>query len=254
MSSGIHNPKPRKVVSNQFVATGFPGQHGPLPLFAVLTTLLITISITGCVGLTSAGTPAKSSSNGAGTTLLLNDSTTSLNFASVNIGSNSSLGVTFTNAGNSDVTVSSITIAGAGFTASGVSRGQILIPGQTAVLNVTFTPAMATGVTGSVTVASNATNSPATITLSGTGVQPVSHSATLDWTASTSTVVGYNAYRSAVSGGPYTVMNSTLATTTQYVDSAVRAGQTYFYVVTAVDSSGVESTFSNEVSATIPTP
>ena len=46
----------------------------------------------------------------------------------------------------------------------------------------------AVGVAGSVTVASNATNSPATITLSGTGVPAaVSHSATLNWVASTST-------------------------------------------------------------------
>jgi len=119
---------------------------------------------------------------------------------------------------------------------------------------VTFTPAAAASVTGSVTVASNATNSPATISLSGTGVQPVSHSVTLNWTASISPVAGYNVYRSTVSGGPYTKLNSTLVTTTQYTDSTVQAGQTYYYVTTSVDSSNVESTYSNQVSATIPTP
>ena len=187
-------------------------------------------------------------------TLLLNTSTTSLSFAGVSLGSNNTLGVTFTNAGNSNVTVSSVSIAGAGFTASGISTGQILAPGQSATLNVTFTPAAAVGVTGSATVASNATNSPAAITLSGTGVQPVSHSATLNWAASTSTVAGYNNYRSTASGGPYTKVNSNLITTTQFADSNVMAGQTYFYVVTSVDSGSVESQFSNEVSATIPTP
>jgi fibronectin type 3 domain-containing protein len=45
-----------------------------------------------------------------------------------------------------------------------------------------------------------------------------------------------------------------LITTTQYVDLAVQAGQTYFYVATSVDSSNVESAFSNQVSATVPTP
>jgi fibronectin type 3 domain-containing protein len=34
----------------------------------------------------------------------------------------------------------------------------------------------------------------------------------------------------------------------------VTAGQTYYYVVTAVDGSGNESVVSNEVAVTIPTP
>ena len=187
-------------------------------------------------------------------TFLLNASTTSLNFANVNLGSNSILSVTFTNAGNSNVTVSGVSISGAGYAASGVSTGQIVTPGQVATLNVTFTPAAAGSLPGTVTVTSNATNSPATVSLSGTGVQPVAHSVTLSWTASTSTVSGYNAYRSSVSSGPYTKLNSALITTTQYTDSTVVAGQTYFYMVTSVDSSNVESTDSNQISTTVPTP
>jgi fibronectin type 3 domain-containing protein len=109
-------------------------------------------------------------------------------------------------------------------------------------------------VSGSIGVASNASNSPATITLSGTGVQPIVHSATLNWTASTSTVIGYNVYRGTVSGGPYTKINSSVDGNTTFTDTSVQAGQTYFWVVTAVDSSNVESTHSSEVSATIPTP
>jgi len=185
-------------------------------------------------------------------TLILNANKTSLSFSSVNIGSNSILPVVFTNGGNSNVTISNVTVSGAGYTAGGVQAGQIVTPGQTATLNVTFAPAGTGLIPGSVTVTSNATNSPASITLSGTGVQPVSHSVTLTWTASTSTVSGYNVYRSTVSGGPYTKLNSTLVAATTYVDSTVQAGQTYFYVVTSVDSSGVESADSTEVSATVP--
>ena len=187
-------------------------------------------------------------------TFILNASTSSLSFSSVTIGSNSILGVTFTNAGNANVTIAGVSISGAGYNASGVSSGQILTPGQTATLNVTFTPASAGSLPGSATVTSNATNSPSTISFTGTGVQPVSHAVTLNWGASTSTVSGYNIYRSTVSGGPYTKQNSSLISTTSYTDSSVQAGQTYFYVVTSVDSTGTESTFSNEVSATIPTP
>lgn len=48
------------------------------------------------------------------------------------------------------------------------------------------------------------------------------------------------------------MLNSSLVTGTQYEDSNVQFGQTYYYVVTAVDSSDLESTFSNQASATIP--
>jgi fibronectin type 3 domain-containing protein len=43
-----------------------------------------------------------------------------------------------------------------------------------------------------------------------------------------------------------------LVTQTAYTDTTVQAGQTYYYVTTAVDSSGNESTYSNEVQAVVP--
>ncbi len=182
----------------------------------------------------------------------LTPSTTSLNFNNVTVGNNSSLGMTLTNSGSTNITVSNVTISGAGFTASGVSNGQIITPAQVVTVNVTFAPAATGGVTGSVTVTSNASNSPVSISLSGTGVP--AHSATLNWTASTSTVTGYDVYRGSVSGGPYTLLTPSPITGTQYVDSSVTAGQTYYYVVTAVASGNVQSVDSNQVSATIPTP
>jgi hypothetical protein len=185
-------------------------------------------------------------------TSVLNASLTSLNFSSVNIGSNGSLPVIFTNAGNSNVTISNVTISGAGYTAGGVQSGQIVPPGQSATLIVTFAPSAAGLIPGSVTVTSNATNSPGSVALSGTGVQPVAHSVTLTWSASTSTVSGYNVYSSTVSGGPYTKLDSTPIAATTFVDTTVQSAQTYFYVVTSVDSSALESANSTEVSATIP--
>jgi hypothetical protein len=184
--------------------------------------------------------------------LLLNSSASSVSFGSVNVSSNSAQSVTLTNAGNSSVTVSNVTVSGAGFNASGVSSGLILTPGQTATLTATFAPAAAGGVTGSVSVASNATNSPDSIALSGTGVAAVNHSVSLTWTPSTSTVIGYNTYTSAISGGPYTKLTGTPVAATSYTDGSVSAGQTYFFVVTSVDSGNVESAYSTEVSALIP--
>ena len=85
-----------------------------------------------------------------------------------------------------------------------------------------------------------------------TATAQVAHAVALTWNASISTVSGYNAYRSTVSGGPYTKVNTSLVTVLNYTDLTVLNGTTYFYVTTAVDSSLNESSFSNEVQAIIP--
>jgi fibronectin type 3 domain-containing protein len=67
----------------------------------------------------------------------------------------------------------------------------------------------------------------------------------LSWIASASTdVAGYNVYRGIKQGGPYTKLNSALVVGTIYTDNSVHPGQTYYYVATAVDSSGNESNYS----------
>ena len=178
----------------------------------------------------------------------LNPSTASLNFNSVTVSTSSTLGVNFTNAGSASITISSVAISGVGFTASGISNGQVVPAGQSATLNVTFTPAAAGSASGSVTVASNATDPSISISLSGTGVV---HSATLTWTASTSTGVnGYNVFRGTVLGS-YTQLNSSLVAGLTYADTSVAAGTTYYYVVTA-EASGVQSAYSTPATAVIP--
>jgi hypothetical protein len=116
-------------------------------------------------------------------THLLGVGPTSLSFGNTNTGASSTLAVTLTNSGNSNVTISNVSFSGAGFNPSGVSAGTILTPGQTATLNVTFAPAATGSVAGNVTVTSNAQNSPAIISLSGVGVTPTS-SAFTAWVAS----------------------------------------------------------------------
>jgi fibronectin type 3 domain-containing protein len=78
-----------------------------------------------------------------------------------------------------------------------------------------------------------------------------SHSVALSWLPSSS-AVGYNVYSSSVSGGPYMKLTSNPMTATTYTDLEVQPAQTRYYVVTAIDSSNVESVFSNEAPATIP--
>lgn len=80
------------------------------------------------------------------------------------------------------------------------------------------------------------------------------HFVSLSWTASSSQgVTGYNIYRGTTSGGPYTKLNSSPVVGTSYTDRTVQAGQTYYYVATAVDSSS-ESAYSNEAQGVIPSP
>jgi hypothetical protein len=57
-----------------------------------------------------------------------------------------------------------------------------------------------------------------------------------------------------VSGGSYTQINTVLDASADYVDNTVVSGTTYFYVVTSVDASNVESAFSSQVSVAVPTP
>lgn len=68
----------------------------------------------------------------------------------------------------------------------------------------------------------------------------------LNWTAS-SGAKSYNVMRGTVNGGPYSQIGT--SPTTGYVDTAVTNGTTYYYVVTAVNSSG-KSGNSNQASAT----
>ena len=81
----------------------------------------------------------------------------------------------------------------------------------------------------------------------------MSHSVSLTWTASASAnIVGYNVYRGTASGGTYAQINSQLVTTISYTDASVTAGQTYYYVMTAVDANNDQSSYSNQVQAIIP--
>ncbi len=84
--------------------------------------------------------------------------------------------------------------------------------------------------------------------------KPKAHSVDLKWKASPSVVVGYNVYRADKSEGPYTKLNSSPARETNYKDTTVQAGHTYFYRVTAVDAKGGESGFTSQIKAVVPSP
>jgi fibronectin type 3 domain-containing protein len=122
--------------------------------------------------------------------------------------------------------------------------------GGNCTIEVTFTPAAANSYSATLSITDNASGSPQAVSLSGTG----DHDVILSWTASGSSgVVGYNIYRGTASGKESTTpLNSSPVTGTTYTDSNVTAGQTYYYMITAVSSSGTQSADSGEVSVTVP--
>ncbi|MDD4876827.1 MAG: fibronectin type III domain-containing protein, partial [Dehalococcoidales bacterium] len=61
---------------------------------------------------------------------------------------------------------------------------------------------------------------------------------------------GYNIYRSTTSGSGYVKVNVSLQATSDYLDTGLTGGTTYYYVVTAVDLAAHESADSAEASAT----
>ncbi|HEY6302398.1 MAG TPA: choice-of-anchor D domain-containing protein, partial [Terriglobales bacterium] len=94
----------------------------------------------------------------------------SLAFGNVQVGSNSSQSETLTNTGGSTVTISQVTPGGSGFSVSGLSLPLTLAANQSVTFNAIFAPASAGVASGPLSVVSNASNSPLSIPLSGTGL------------------------------------------------------------------------------------
>ena len=188
----------------------------------------------------------------AGSPSTLTANVSSLNFGKTGLAASAQQAVTLTNTGSSSVTISGVSVSGAGFTAGGSASGLTLSPNRSATVSATFTPFTIGSLAGSLTITSNARNSPVTIALSGTGMASSTHSVALSWSSSGSAVAGYNVYVSPSSAGPYSLLNSSPVPNTSYVDTNVLAGDTYYFRITSVSSSYQESAPSAAVQAVIP--
>ena len=182
-----------------------------------------------------------------------------VNVGSVTVGTSGTQTGTLTASGGS-ISVSSVTLSGPNaseFSISGLSFPVTVTTGQPVSFTVNFTPGATGAASATVSFASNASSSPSTASLAGTGTAAPVHSVNLSWTASTTTgVSSYNVYR-AVYGtttcGSYSNIGSTPSSDTAYTDNVVADGTTYCYATTAVDTGG-ESGYSNIVHAVIPPP
>lgn len=100
------------------------------------------------VGLTGAGIAAA---------LTLGISPMSLTLGNVTTGTSSaSQNVTITNTGNSNVTISQITLSGSGYSTTGGSVPGTLSPSQNLTISVQFSPTTTGSVNGSISIVSNA--------------------------------------------------------------------------------------------------
>jgi hypothetical protein len=184
-------------------------------------------------------------------------SATNVNFGSVNVGSPTSQMVTVTSSANSNVSIA-VATSGAEFSVSG-SANMVLAPSQSAAIYVNFDPTAAGSATGSLSVTTSSSDN-LQIALTGNGVAPPptapspsqQPSVLLQWDPSASSVIGYFVYRGIAAGGPYAKLNGSVDPSSSYSDTTVASGQTYYYAVTSVNSSNAESTYSNQVSVTVP--
>jgi hypothetical protein len=179
----------------------------------------------------------------------------SADFGDVAVGNTRSLEITFSNVGESPLTLQQNSVSGSSFSASGIGAGVTLPPGQFVTMTVNFQPPGTGKASGIVSLTNNTSNSPINFPLSGNGVV-TGHAAQLNWSASPSPVVGYNIYRTpAVQPfSSWTKLNSSPVATTSYTDWDVQTGQFYIFTVTSVSSDNMESTLSNATTTSVPLP
>jgi Fibronectin type III domain/Protein of unknown function (DUF1573) len=226
---------------------------------ASFTATVSAVSTAGTATLTATsggGTKTFAISLGAAVPTLTLQST-SVPFGDVTDGSPSYQSVTLTSSGTAALTVSAGAVSGAGYTISGVSFPSTLNPGQTATLEIEFDPTTPGVSDGSVTLTSNSSaGTTSTISLSGTGVAPSSsYEVNLTWdppTDSTDPVAGYNIYRAVSGSSTYELLNSSLDTTTTYIDTTVQSGTSYIYYVESVDDEGNQGPPSNDFAVSVP--
>ena len=91
-------------------------------------------------------------------------------FGGVSVGSSQSQTVTLTNNGATSVNLQQVSISGAGFALTGITTPMTLNASQSTTFSVTFAPTTGGGASGTVTIASDASNPVLKMGLTGSGV------------------------------------------------------------------------------------
>jgi hypothetical protein len=140
---------------------------------ALLLAFLSWLSLTACGSVTqtatTTGTPPPPSGTGQ-----LSVSRTIMDFGNVVVGSISTQIVMLSNSGNGGLTVSPPQVTGSDFSVKGLMFPLKLGPGQSSNLSVAFAPKSVASEIGSISIVSDASASPVTVNLSGSGFTPPS--------------------------------------------------------------------------------
>ncbi len=125
------------------------------------------VGLSSCAGYTSAA------KTGTGSPLsgILSASATTLGFGDVAVANTSTQTLTVTNTGTAPVTIAQASISGAAFTVVGGMPSGTIAVGQSINAQVQFAPTAAGATSGTITIVSDATDSPLDISLTGTGAQ-----------------------------------------------------------------------------------
>jgi len=134
----------------------------------------VRVTVTGSSPATTSGTLFNSTT--VGLTVNASPAAVTLSAASLSFGNvvegvtSAAKTVTLTNSGGSTLSIGNIAASGdfAQVTSS-KPCGTTLAPGKNCIIKVTFTPAQLGALSGSITLADNASNTPQTVSLSGTG-------------------------------------------------------------------------------------
>jgi hypothetical protein len=192
ISSAVIAGQNFRITSVQYPAgtTGWPATLNPGQQVVLSITFSpdAAASFSGNLALTSdaSGGTANVPLNGTGDAVPAADltlSATSINFGQVQIGSKLSRSLTLTSTGNAPLTISAITVAGAQFSIGATSLPVTLQPNQQLTLSVTYEPTAETSDSGTLTVASNDSSGPATVSLGGSGTTATSPQLTANPTA-----------------------------------------------------------------------
>ena len=186
---------------------------------------------------------------GVAPTRILSIYPSNLQFYNVDVNASVVQEIQLQSLGNSYLTISADSLKGTGYAAN-ILNGVTLAPWESTTVSVQFTPPATGTSNGALTITSNATNgSSVVVPLTGTGI--AGHAVTLRWQPSNSPgVIGYYVYRANASDGSFQRLGGTQLAS--FSDTSTFSKTEYFYVVTALNESYVESSPSNEVAVTVP--
>ncbi len=125
---------------------------------------LCLATMVGCQGFSSSKSASTQQSG------ILSLSGSSVDFGSVTVGTSKTLSMTVSNTGTASITVSSATISTKYFSLSAPSLPVAILAGQSTPVSVVFSPNAAGTFNATASITSNASNSAATLSLTGTGI------------------------------------------------------------------------------------